>query len=383
MSSDVHIDRPGARFGRRDLLRTVAEGTAGAVGDEFLRCLVRHVALAFDAKFAFVAEAIGPERRARAGGQRLVRRRLDGRAVRVRHARQAVRAGRGAGGRRVPGGADDALPRGQAGDRHGPRELPRGLPARGRRHAPRPHGGDGRGADGGRGRRRRGDADLRVAGGGRARAPPSGGRVATLARACDRGRRFRAPARRARPARRRAAAARGGGESAHGGSAPARPRRSAGRRAAPRERGARRGAGRAARPRARAASGGALRARAAQRARIADGRVRDAGRRSTSRRTSCRTTSSSPRTSSSASRSRTRASTRTPARSGSASARWPTRSSSRSSDDGCGGADPARGTGLLGLADRVDALGGRLEVDSPPGAGTRVSARLPLAPPRS
>jgi len=58
--SDVHIDRPGARFGRRDLLRTVAEGTAGAIGDEFLRCLVRHVALAFDAKFAFVAEASDP-----------------------------------------------------------------------------------------------------------------------------------------------------------------------------------------------------------------------------------------------------------------------------------------------------------------------------------
>ena len=51
-------------------------------------------------------------------------------------------------GRRVPGGADRALPRGQAGDRHGPRELPGGLPARGRRHAPRPHGRDGRGADG-------------------------------------------------------------------------------------------------------------------------------------------------------------------------------------------------------------------------------------------
>ena len=60
MSSDVHIDRPGARFGRRDLLRTVAEGTAGAVGEEFLRCLVRHVGLAFDAKFAFVAEASDP-----------------------------------------------------------------------------------------------------------------------------------------------------------------------------------------------------------------------------------------------------------------------------------------------------------------------------------
>jgi signal transduction histidine kinase len=42
------------------LLRTVAEGTAGAIGDEFLRCLVRHVALAFDAKFAFVAEASDP-----------------------------------------------------------------------------------------------------------------------------------------------------------------------------------------------------------------------------------------------------------------------------------------------------------------------------------
>jgi signal transduction histidine kinase len=58
--SDVHTDLPGARFRRRDLLRTVAEGTAGAVGEEFLRCLVRHVGLAFDAKFAFVAEASDP-----------------------------------------------------------------------------------------------------------------------------------------------------------------------------------------------------------------------------------------------------------------------------------------------------------------------------------
>ena len=58
--SEVDTEQDGARFGRRDLLRTVAEGTAGAVGDEFLRCLVRHVALAFDAKFAFVAEATDP-----------------------------------------------------------------------------------------------------------------------------------------------------------------------------------------------------------------------------------------------------------------------------------------------------------------------------------
>ena len=47
-------------------------------------------------------------------------------------------------------------------------------------------------------------------------------------------------------------------------------------------------------------------------------------------------------------------------------------------DDGCGGASDADGTGLRGLADRIDALGGRFQVDSPAGAGTRVSARLPL-----
>jgi signal transduction histidine kinase len=60
VSSFADTERPGARFRSRDLLRTVAEGTAGAVGDEFLRCLVRHVALAFDAKFVFVAEATEP-----------------------------------------------------------------------------------------------------------------------------------------------------------------------------------------------------------------------------------------------------------------------------------------------------------------------------------
>jgi len=46
-------------------------------------------------------------------------------------------------------------------------------------------------------------------------------------------------------------------------------------------------------------------------------------------------------------------------------------------DDGVGGADPAAGTGLRGLADRVSALDGRLDVDSPPGAGTTVRAVLP------
>ncbi len=48
-------------------------------------------------------------------------------------------------------------------------------------------------------------------------------------------------------------------------------------------------------------------------------------------------------------------------------------------DDGVGGADPARGSGLRGLADRVEALGGRLSVDSPPGRGTHLKAEIPCA----
>jgi len=48
-------------------------------------------------------------------------------------------------------------------------------------------------------------------------------------------------------------------------------------------------------------------------------------------------------------------------------------------DDGPGGADPDRGSGLSGLADRVEALGGRLDVVSPRGRGTRLVVELPLA----
>jgi signal transduction histidine kinase len=48
------------------------------------------------------------------------------------------------------------------------------------------------------------------------------------------------------------------------------------------------------------------------------------------------------------------------------------------SDDGIGGADPTIGTGLRGLHDRVEALDGSLEVESPPGGGTTVSVELPL-----
>ena len=52
-------------------------------------------------------------------------------------------------------------------------------------------------------------------------------------------------------------------------------------------------------------------------------------------------------------------------------------------DDGVGGADPTCGTGLLGLTDRVEVLGGRLEVESPLGEGTRVRATIPLPRPEA
>jgi signal transduction histidine kinase len=49
-------------------------------------------------------------------------------------------------------------------------------------------------------------------------------------------------------------------------------------------------------------------------------------------------------------------------------------------DDGVGGADESRGTGLRGLADRVESLGGKLRVWSPAGGGTRVRAEMPCEP---
>jgi signal transduction histidine kinase len=49
----------------------------------------------------------------------------------------------------------------------------------------------------------------------------------------------------------------------------------------------------------------------------------------------------------------------------------------RVSDDGVGGADPSRGSGLAGLRDRVEAVGGDMILDSPAGAGTVLTVRLP------
>lgn len=47
-------------------------------------------------------------------------------------------------------------------------------------------------------------------------------------------------------------------------------------------------------------------------------------------------------------------------------------------DDGLGGADPARGSGLVGIKDRVQATGGTMIVYSPPGEGTRLVVELPV-----
>jgi signal transduction histidine kinase len=47
-------------------------------------------------------------------------------------------------------------------------------------------------------------------------------------------------------------------------------------------------------------------------------------------------------------------------------------------DDGVGGADPAHGSGLRGLADRIETVGGTLRVHRVPGGGTRLTAEIPL-----
>ena len=48
-------------------------------------------------------------------------------------------------------------------------------------------------------------------------------------------------------------------------------------------------------------------------------------------------------------------------------------------DDGIGGAKVGAGSGLVGLTDRVQAVGGRIEISSPRGAGTTLQVTLPLA----
>ena len=47
-------------------------------------------------------------------------------------------------------------------------------------------------------------------------------------------------------------------------------------------------------------------------------------------------------------------------------------------DDGVGGADPGQGSGLIGLGDRVEALGGKIKIASPQGNGTSLLVTLPI-----
>jgi len=50
-------------------------------------------------------------------------------------------------------------------------------------------------------------------------------------------------------------------------------------------------------------------------------------------------------------------------------------------DDGVGRADPSRGSGLTGLKDRIEALGGWIRIDSTPGSGTRIDVDIPILQP--
>jgi signal transduction histidine kinase len=56
--------------------------------------------------------------------------------------------------------------------------------------------------------------------------------------------------------------------------------------------------------------------------------------------------------------------------------------SMRVRDDGLGGAGFGSGSGLIGLRDRAEALGGQMRLDSPPGTGTTLEITLPLGPRR-
>ena len=89
--------------------------------------------------------------------------------------------------------------------------------------------------------------------------------------------------------------------------------------------------------------------------------------------------SRAPPTSWPARRSPTRPSTPMAARSASPPAYEGQRLTVEVADDGIGGATAAGGSGLRGLADRVEALGGRFTVSSPPGRGTTLRAEIPCA----
>ena len=161
---------------QRDLLRTIAEGTAGTVGAAFLRSLSRCLAAAFAADVAYVAElsadhppTSGTDPRVLAGRRRAAR------GLRVRARRHAVRADRRRRRHQLPDRQRRALPARRLPRPPRARGLPRGADARHVRRArrvrlralPRPPRRGGRGA--------RRAPHLRRPRGGRARAPPPRG----------------------------------------------------------------------------------------------------------------------------------------------------------------------------------------------------------------
>ena len=136
---DMSMTSAPRRLRGRALLAAIAQGTAGTVGEEFLLCLVRHVAQAFAA----------PPRLRRRGGRRRAgastcspagSRRVPRGALHLRDGGHALRAS----ARAPVGPSPDALaarfPDDPRGDRARPGQLPRGLPARLGRAPPRPLG---------------------------------------------------------------------------------------------------------------------------------------------------------------------------------------------------------------------------------------------------
>ena len=271
-----------------------------------------------------------------------------------------------------PNGRETTLP--EPGSGRSARLIENERPA-GRRLDPRPVARRRAGAAR-RGQRRRRDRPRERPPAGRAPRPPRG--AARVAGEGARGRAGRATPPRARPPRRGAAAAdlAVARSQAPRGSARRRPRR---------PRTDRPGAGRdrhlaagAADDRQRPAPGGGQRARSAGRARHPGGRRRRAGHPGRPISTGGSTRRSrSPPTTSSPRASRTSASTRRRAR-----RRFRSRAKtgpwwSRSPTTGSAAPTASGGTGLRGLADRVEAHGGRLRVWTPRGGGTRVRAEIP------
>ena len=205
--------RPSAR--ERDLLRRLAAGTAGVVGDAFLRAMVRHLAAAFGAELAFIGEHLPAPAEGRV---RVLARWQDGVEMAEGYEFDIDDTMPCAVVRRdgllvLPDGTCARLPGRPLRPRLRAGLLPRRRAAGRRRRARRLRRADVLAADGARRGRARGPADLRRARRRRDRAPPPPGRAAhprrrgrRRARPRPGRRRRRAPAHRPRPPRRRPAA---------------------------------------------------------------------------------------------------------------------------------------------------------------------------------